>query len=370
MSGKEPALAHFRRYYENAELDVPAIERREFGIGNRKKIDSRHLSFASTADFRSYLVSNTPLFVSYSTAYYRYPDATPMQKKSWEGADLVFDLDIHAEGKYGAYAQLGRVKEDAIRLIDLLASDFGISRKDISINFSGNRGYHVHVTDKGYQEIGSDERKEIVDYVMGTGLDYTGFFERDGAKPEVKIAAGPKPDESGYRGRFARAVISASEKERKAIHRGFGKPDAWARFVDGVRAGNWNCHSFETVDKLLARLAPIASQLGLGSVNTDAGVTQDLSKLIRVPNSVHGDTGLIAKKVNDIDKFEPFKDAMIRSGDILKVKFVEDVPELPLMGESVGPFKKDEEKELPQSVALFYVLKESAEASPAEPKEG
>lgn len=359
MSDKELALAHFRRYYENAELDIPGIEKREFGIGNRKKIDSRHLSFASTADFRSYLVSNTPLFVSYSTAYYRYPDATPMQKKSWEGADLVFDLDIHAEGKYGPYAQLGKVKEDAIRLIDLLSSDFGISKRDISINFSGNRGYHIHVYDRGYQEIGSDERKEIADYIMGIGLDYHAFFEPDGARPNDRIGRGPRPDESGYRGRFVRAVIAEIEKNPKSISRVFAKDDVRKRLVDGIKAGNWNNQPFK-VNDFISRLAPIAKELGLSSVNTDAGVTQDLSKLIRVPNSVHGDTGLIAKRVADIDKFDPFRDAMISAGGTLKIKFAEDVPELPLMGEPVGPFKKDEEKELPDSAALFYVLKGSA----------
>jgi len=360
MSGAEAALARFRKYYENADFDIPLIEQREFGIGNRKKIDSRHLSFASAADLRSYLVSNTPLFVSYSTAYYRYPDATPMQKKSWEGADLVFDLDIHAEGKYGAYALLEQVKGDARRLMDLLKDDFGISGKDIFINFSGNRGYHVHVRDKSYQEAGSDERKEIVDYVMGVGLDYRTFFERDGLKPDVKITHGPRPEEPGYRGRFARSVVFAPEKERKAIHRGFGKAEAWDRFVAGIRAGNWNCHPFKTVDELLARLAPTASTLGLGSVNTDAGVTQDLSKLIRVPDSIHGDTGLIAKRVPDLERFEPLRDAVIRSGGSLGVRFIEDVPQLVFMGESLGPFKKGEEKELPEPAALFYVLKGSA----------
>ena len=288
-----------------------------------------------------------------------------MVKKVWEGADLVFDLDIHAEGKYGAYAFLDKVKEDAIRIVEgFLCSDFGMSKKDISINFSGNRGYHIHARDKSYQEIGADERKEIVDYIMGIGLDYTAFFEPDEALPKVKISKGPRPDEPGYRGRFAKAVVGANEVERKAIHRGFGKEENWRRFTDGVARGSWNLHSFKTTNELLARLAPIASTLGLRSVNTDAGVTQDLSKLIRVPDTIHGDTGLIAKRVwnfDDINKFEPFQDALIRTNESLKVRFIEDVPELPLRGENTGPFKKDEEKEFEKSVALFYVLKGSAE---------
>jgi DNA primase small subunit len=363
MNANEIVLQWFRKYYENAEFDIPSIEQREFGIGNRKKIDSRHLNFSGTAEFRSYLVSNTPLFVSFSTGYYRYPGATPMQKKAWMGADLVFDLDIHAEGKYGAYALLNQVKSDAIRLTDLLKDDFGISGKDIHVNFSGNRGYHIHVRDRSYLGIGSDERKEIVDYVMGIGLDYRAFFEPDAKRPNDRIERGPRPDESGYRGRFSRAVIAELEGNPKSISRSFAKEDARKRLIDGIKSGNWNSQPFK-VNDFLGRLAPIAAKLGLSSVNTDAGVTQDLSKLIRVPESVHGDTGLIAKKISDIDKFEPFRDAMIEATgarESLKVKFFEDVPVLALAGESLGPFKKDEQKELEKPVALFYVLKGSAE---------
>jgi DNA primase small subunit len=253
------------------------------------------------------------------------------------------------------------VKEDAIRLVEeFLTSDFGIAKKDISLNFSGNRGYHIHVHDKGYQEIGSDERKEIVDYILGIGLDYHAFFELDGARPNDRIERGPRPDESGYRGRFVRAVIAEIEKNPKSISRVFTKEDTRRRLIDGIKAGNWNNQPFK-VNDFIGRLAPIAATLGLMSVNTDAGVTQDLSKLIRVPNSVHGETGLIARKVRDVDKFDPFKDAMIPSGDALRVRFIEDVPDLPLSGEPTGPFKKDDEKELNRSVGLFYVLKGSAE---------
>src|SRR5271157_5126303 len=151
----------FASYYEQAEFHIPGIEKREFGIGNLKKIDARHLNFASAGEFRRYLCNNTPLFVSHSTAYYEFPGATPIQKKVWKGADLVFDLDIHAEGKFGAYAKLDEVKGDLERLVnDFIINDFGISKENISMNFSGNRGYHVHVSDPAFLPLGGDERRE------------------------------------------------------------------------------------------------------------------------------------------------------------------------------------------------------------------
>ena len=299
-------------------------------------------------------------FVSHSTAYYKFPGATPIQKKIWEGADLVFDLDIHAEGKYGPYAFLDKVKQDAIRLVEeFLCADFGISKHDITINFSGNRGYHIHVYDRRYQEIGSDERKELVDYIMGNGLDYHNFFSEEEVMPRVTKLKGPKPEESGYRGRFARAVIETVQTKPSDISRVLSKEDARNNFISGIEEGNWSRTSIKAKD-LLSRLDKIATRLPLVSVNTDAGVTQDLSKLIRVPNTIHGETGLIAKKVSDIDSFDPFNDAMVKSNETLKIKFTEDVPSLRLLDSEMGEFKENEEKEMNKSAALLYVLKGSA----------
>ena len=72
----------FSEYYEGAQFPIPGIEKREFGFGNVKKIDARHLNFASEGEFRRYLVTNTPMFVSHSTAYYDFPAATPMPART------------------------------------------------------------------------------------------------------------------------------------------------------------------------------------------------------------------------------------------------------------------------------------------------
>lgn len=344
----------FASYYEKADFRIPGLEQREFGIGNFKKIDARHLSFPNLQSFRGYLSTNTPLFVSHSTAYYEFPGATPIQRKGWKGADIVFDLDMHAEGKYGAYAKLGEAKADLQRLVkDFLASDFGC--RDIITVFSGNRGYHVHVRDQAFLKLGGEERRELVDYVMGNGLNYRDFFSYS----DRKQLLGPRPDEGGYRGRFARTVMSALEQDPASISRVFAPQEKRGFFLGGVREGNWSRTSLK-LDDLVGRLSPLAAALPVGSVNTDAGVTQDLSKLIRVPNSIHGETGLIAKIVDDVEKFEPLRDAFVPGTELMRVKFIEDVPTLELMGETRGPFKKNDEKELPRPVAVFFVAKESA----------
>lgn len=347
----------FAAYYETAEFLIPEIEKREFGIGNVKKIDARHLDFPNVQSFRSYLCNNTPMFVSHSAAYYEFPGATPMQKKQWKGADLIFDLDIHAEGKYGPYGKLDEVKGDLERLVnDFIRNDFGISQEHVLVVFSGNRGYHVHVRDPGFTELGGDERRELVDYVMGQGLNYTDFFNFSEHKPPKMF--GPRPDEGGYRGRLARRTVDLLMKNPSAISRLFANEKKRGFFIEGIKKGNWSKTSLKLKD-LRERLKVVADTLPVSSVNTDVGVTQDLSKLIRVPNSIHGETGLVARIVEDIDSFEPLRDAVLESRETMKIRFTEDVPELGLMGDSRS-FRKNEVKELPQPAAMFYILKGSA----------
>jgi len=351
---KREALKFIAEYYATAEFNIFQIEKREFGIGLLKKIDARHLAFNNVESFKKYLITNTPLFVSHSTAYYEFPAATPIEKKLWQGGDLVFDLDMHSDSKYDVYQKLETVKQDAIRLVEeFLFPDFGLSKKDIIYVFSGNRGYHVHVRDKNFLELRGDERKEIVDYIRGTGLNYKNFFETD----ERGRTFGPRPTEQGHRGRFASATIKLLEKEPAKISRVFSKENTRNNFILGIKDGNW---SRTSIRDIVDRLHIVADSLSFATVNTDAGVTQDLSKLIRVPNSIHGETGLIAKVVNNLNSFDPLSDAIIGSNETKNIVFVEDVPQIEFANSTYGPFKKDEKKELQLSVALFFVLKGSA----------
>lgn len=349
-------ISRFSDYYSNADFRVKNIERREFGVGNSKKIDSRHLAFRNVSEFRAYLMSNTPFFVSHSAAYYHFPGATPIEKKQRMGADLIFDLDIHAPGKYGVYPKLEEAKQDVLRLLDeFILSDFGISKENILVVFSGNRGYHVHITDEEYIILGGDERREIVDYIRGEGLRYFDFFDWKEVSGHKKLF-GPRPDEGGYRGRIARKIVNDTTELAPRI---FKNDEKRKLFIDGVKEGDWSRTSLK-LSEIPKKVSEIAKSLSVRSVNADAPVTHDMSKLIRVPNSIHGDTGFIAGIVDDIDKFNPLDDALVKNNKKLTVVFREDVPELEIMESTYGPFKKDEKIELPEPLGLFYVLRDSA----------
>ena len=161
MAAPEFVKDLLRRYYVGRTVAVPALAQREFGFGFESKIDYRHKSFASENEFNEFLRREAPLYASYSTARYSLPAARPMNRKGSLGTDLVFDLDkTYGEEHPDSHNEvicgkcLGRSREDALRFYEeFLLSDFGFSKDDVSVNFSGNKGFHFHVRTEGVQKL-------------------------------------------------------------------------------------------------------------------------------------------------------------------------------------------------------------------------
>jgi DNA primase small subunit len=365
----------FKEYYDRAEVQPPEeIERREWGIGGwERKIEVRHLRMGSAQELKSRLVREAPLFISYSAAYYEFPDMRPMDRKNWLGADLVFDLDAdHLElpcksrhgSKWVCEECLNAVKEESIKLIEqFLIPDFGFSRKEIGLNFSGNRGYHIHVRDRSIREVGAYARKEIVDYLTGTGIDFDSMGFRWVPIPgrKEKKLLGPTPTEPAWPGRIAQLLsklvaekrlgeIGVSEKDAKKIYK---KSE---QFLESIKNGKWDVVRLEEKELFWRN---VVGKLGvkLGD-RIDQTVTADASKLIRLPDSLHGESALLAKRVNNIEKFDPLKDAVAFSKQPVRIK-IKKAPEFRLGELTFGPFK-DEERELPEYAALFLLCKKEA----------
>jgi hypothetical protein len=114
-------------------------------------------------------------------------------------------------------------------------------------------------------------------------------------------------------------TLKVLEEKPSSIHRNLKQEKVRNVFIKGIREGNWSTSPVQRNAELIDRLGPVAQTLPVRSVDTDAGVTQDLSKLIRVPNSIHGDTGLIAKVFDEaeLEKFEPLRDALAQPSHVL-----------------------------------------------------
>lgn len=396
----------FKRYYREipaSALQVKGIEKREFAyVPFDKHAMIRHIGLNTPDELKSILQQEVPLHVYYSSAYYEAPGAQDMNEKLWLGADLVFDidadhiptlckeehdswrcLDCGAEGMGMAPEKcfncsskkleseswvcdscLEVAKSETIKLIDdFLTSDLGFSIKELAVVFSGHRGFHVHVEDQAVLSLDVDARREIADYVRGWGISviYHGFLKRG------NLLVGPSFSDFGWRGRLARGfydyLSKADEKELLKLK----LPHKWVtyfalskeRILSGILQNppywSWLKVSTSSLDKMLP------SVLENVACKIDERVTIDIKRLMRVPNTLHGKTGLVASKLpyGKLDSFEPLKDAAYFKEEGVKLK-VRHMPKMKLGGNTVGPLK-DAIVDLPMELATYLLAKGAAE---------
>ena len=175
----------FGDYYNSIEPPLPHdFKRREWGFIFFDELPEvvmrRHKAFSSEGEAIEYLRGMVPAHAYHSAAYYQFPGAGTMKEKKWQGADLIFDLDAdHLPQKVRSYAEmLANVKAETGKLLDFLLEDFGFDDDNIRVAFSGGRGYHIHVHDKRVLTLESAQRREIVDYLSGTGLTVDSMFKQ------------------------------------------------------------------------------------------------------------------------------------------------------------------------------------------------
>lgn len=356
----------FFSYYMRPSIEFPnRFERREYAfIHFNEDTMHRHISFKARDDLLTYLKTNVPAHVYYSSAYYRNPSADSMQAKQWMGADLIFDLDAdhlpHAD-KLTYEEALEKVKEELVKLLDFLVEDFGFGKEEIAVYFSGGRGYHCHVHNKKVLELGSQERREIVDYLTGRGLDF-----REIIKVEVNVNA------PGWEGRISKAIINFFEEIRKmekeeAIQilteiEGVGRKIAEDIYnnLDEKRMKRIRSGKLDQAPAFKKILKPLVKKIAVSLYSqTDEPVTADIKRLIRLPGSLHGKTGLRVTKIdiNKIEEFEPLRDAVVFNENLVKIK-VEKPFKIKMMDENFD-LKKGMAK-VPEYVAVFAIARKLA----------
>ncbi len=361
------------RFYRKNPVDGPdRIAEREFGVGTfDRKIATRHMSFRSAMELNRYLSIEAPPYVSYSNSYYRNPDWRPMERKGWIGAELVFDLDVTdmnlkcqvVHGKKWVCEQcFEAVRAETLKLIeDFLVPDFGFDRKRIRVNFSGNRGYHVHVNEDNVIGLDGNARKEITDYIAGIGIEMNEFFPTLGMRG--KSLVGPRPTDKGWRRRMATHFVASLNAGPQAMKE-LGIDQKTARMLYrkraliqmGINNGNWDMVYIKNKAEFWKRI--IENQTIKQSDKIDRNVTNDVSHLIRLPGTIHGETGLVARElgsVNELASYDPMKSAIAFPEGDLKIKVKTDFP-LFMNGMRFGPYAESVQR-LPMYAAVYLYLK-------------
>lgn len=370
----------FADYYAKNGIKAPErFERREFAfMPFATKLMKRHISFRKKRDLQNFVIKMVPAHIYYSSAFYRYPDAPTMEEKEWMGAELIFDLDMDhlKKGKDLSYEEgLKLVKEEFKRLVeDFLLKDFGFEERHVRLFFSGGRGYHCHVVDPKVLNLDSSERREIVDYIMGIDLDENIVFRKrviDVAKVKGKKVPRsyrleiPKLEEPGWRGRVGRSVLSiinciTKGEEDRLLKLGIPKKSL-QKLKEELSTDRIERISKEGVldqSPFIRRffLKTTVKRMAISSVSgeTDEPVTCDVKRLIRLPSSLHGKTGLKVCEIgiDEIDDFDPLTDAVVFDEERVEIEVNEKVS-IKMMGEKFV-LEKGRCK-VPKYLAVFLV---------------
>jgi len=392
----------FKEWYRRNSVNIPApieIEKREFAfIHFQGKGMHRHMSFATEAEMQRYLRNNAPMHSYYSSSYYGDPSAD-MSQKDWLGADLIFDIDAdhfdlpcqrehdkwwckncgeHGVGHPPEICVCGKAqfitetwlcdrclqaaKYETQKLLDILITDFGVDVENLTTNFSGNRGYHVHVHGDKFKPLDQNARREIVDYIMATGLEaeYQGFSPRKrGAKPILA--------EGGWRGRTGRALYdylsAATEENIRSLRLSRRSTDNILQHRDKILDILVTKHPSNLIPSLidpnsLDKL--LGEALKLQASEIDTVVTTDIHRLIRMPYTLHGKTGWQVQTIpyRQLPSYDPFLEAVVVRGGEVRLEF-SHAPKIKILDTWYGPYDQ-EEATLPLEAALFFLCKKGA----------
>jgi DNA primase small subunit len=335
----ERTLAYLRGrfgdYYRGGAVDQPLdAHAREWGYvpwtEGPGETYVRHNSLLDLGDLDDFLARERPRHVYFSAGRYDDPSEKTMDGKDWQSSDLIFDLDAdHLPGttpddSYGE--MLAACKEALSRLLEFLRDDFAF--EDLEIVFSGSRGYHVHVHDDNVQTLDSDARREIVDYVRGIGLEFDALVEEQTVAGSVGRESPASnrylPTDAGWGKRVHQELLSVMQEvremdEHEAVpalqeYDGIGQKKAETayqfaqnRFVE-IEEGNLSAHN--VFENLAEQFAPavVADQ----NAQIDEPVSTDTNRLIRLPGSLHGGSGLVVRPIqaDELDAFDPLTDAV------------------------------------------------------------
>lgn len=332
----------FQAYYkQNPTLPPAGIEHREWGflMFDPESGMHRHKAFGSTAEMQEYIQAMVPAHIYHSAAYYEHPGAHTMKEKNWLGADLIFDLDAdHLPGTAGSYrGMLEAVKRETLKLTDFLLGDFGFAADDLHIAFSGGRGYHVHIKDGRVRTLDSAQRREIVDYLNGTGLDIDHIFKKkpvEGDEKKGKVLVFPSESGGGWGRLINRGLIkyltditrSGDAKKTLMNFENIGKTKALKiidslndpRQIERLRKGDFDALSSIPATFWERCINHVISQL---KVHIDEPVTADIKRLIRAASSLHGKSGMkvVSLTVDELEDFEPLDDAVVFGSDKIRI---------------------------------------------------
>jgi DNA primase small subunit len=255
---------------------------------------------------------------------------------------------------------LGATKTKTKQLIKILQDDFQFT--GLNVNFSGSKGYHVHVRQKEIFSLQKHARIELMDYLSMHELDLPSLgFVFDGKRFRCPLFAQSKGNTQRILREILRLVEAGTEEEWFILT---GMPlrqlknflENRQRMYNELQHGILPAVPGKSAKTELfwnGILTSIQEKLRLP---IDRSTSGDIYKLLRVPDTVHGSTGFVAKSLSldTWEQFDPFSDALAFAQEKERKIFVHAMPQIRIGDETLDPVQ---EKELVVSapVAAFLV---------------
>lgn len=356
----------FKQYYFDHFNLIHVPDRsseREFGY---KKFNSgmiRHISLKTDKDLRLMLMTNVPSDVFCSNAYYSFPNLS-MGEKDWKEADLIFDIDAkdlnlscrkeHTCIKCLSCGEaslvqdscpncnstkldlvslscqncISGVKKEVLKLTSILTDDLHIPSDNITTSFSGNEGFHLYVKGSQYNQLGSKERGNLIDYIMFRNATPETFGFN---KFKPSRSSFPEFNEPGWRGRVAKELFGSKSKRPKTISK--------------IISDGYSTYRQKLVD------------IGKNSIGTkiDPNVTVDIHRIFRLEGSLNGKSGLTKLNCENIEKFNPYSEACLIEDNQVEI-FGKCPIEFRLKNRKFGPYT-NERISVPKYAAVYMICK-------------
>ncbi len=364
----------FKDYYRKTEINPPPEpEKREWGHISFKQNMHRHLSLFDIGSIDDWLIRENPQHVYYSSAIYDTPGAREMQLKNWKGADLIFDLDAdhltNVEKHHTHPESLEKCKQELLNLISFLEDDFGF--KKMEIVFSGGRGYHIHIRDKKARQLDGEGRREIVDYIEGNNLELDSiiYTERVEGKYGTESAQIKKLKQNGWAAKVRNQIQTLTEnlnkmEEKKAKnhlknYKGIGEKrakkiyKALTEHRNQIEKGNIDTVGIPSFWEKITKKAREKNKAEI-----DEPVTTDTRRLIRLPGSLHGGTGLKVQRIEkkSLEDFKPLEDSIAFSDHKIEIQ-PQKQTQIHIKNQT---FTLEEKTTLPEYAAIYAILTKKA----------
>ena len=372
----------FREYYNSSKITLPPrFTSREWGfLAWGGGIMNRHVKFSTINEINNYLKKIAPAHSYHSVAYYEEPGNKLMVEKKWQGADLIFDLDADhlpemeevKKGKITFSKLMDYIREQTFRLVhDVLLRDFGLNEKDLLITFSGGRGYHVHVRTPSVLSLPSGARRELSDYMTGKGLNlenilidagYTKEFAIRGKGIERKnlgVKKLPHINAKGWSGIISRKIndiLNEIKMQKKSGLNDKIKKINMEKTSINYKDNNENIFNAlpKKYQKNLVRIA-----VKEAAIFPDEPVTGDVHRLIRLPGSLHGGSGLKVTTMTskELADFDPMKKAIAFGDKPVKIR---SIVKHPVSMGNIAKLMPETVVEVPEKAAIYFMARKWA----------